>query len=180
MPSYLLPCSCGESVVVETHQAGGRVTCACGANLEVPPLSRLRDFEIAPDTADTGTGSGWSFRQGVATVALLASVALAGVGGYFWSLEPPPPKAFEAADWEARSAEVIAAWSPQDCLKYWWLHYRELATAPLQAMPTDNPRLIKTAEFYRLGRYTVWGLAAVAGVAGLAVACGGQRTGEAG
>ena len=41
---YLLPCSCGNSVPVESHQAGGSVNCTCGQSLNVPSLRDLREL----------------------------------------------------------------------------------------------------------------------------------------
>ena len=56
---YFLPCSCGQKVRVEPAQAGGQVTCACGAKLNVPTLRGLKQLEIAlPDEAAIRRSSG--------------------------------------------------------------------------------------------------------------------------
>ncbi|MGL6195868.1 MAG: hypothetical protein ACRC2T_13715 [Thermoguttaceae bacterium] len=39
---YLLPCTCGESVPIETTQAGQTVTCSCGLQLQVPTLLKIK------------------------------------------------------------------------------------------------------------------------------------------
>jgi hypothetical protein len=43
MPNELQAiCSCGKSIPVTAGQAGGNVTCACGASVEVPSLMQLK------------------------------------------------------------------------------------------------------------------------------------------
>lgn len=39
---YLLPCSCGKSVPVETSQAGSDVVCQCGETLKVPSMLKIK------------------------------------------------------------------------------------------------------------------------------------------
>lgn len=45
--SYLLPCTCGRNVNINVRQAGGTITCTCGAQLDVPALRQMRDLEEA-------------------------------------------------------------------------------------------------------------------------------------
>lgn len=45
--SYLLPCSCGQNVLVEPRQAGGQVRCICGKELSVPTLRGLKQLKPA-------------------------------------------------------------------------------------------------------------------------------------
>jgi hypothetical protein len=42
--SVMVPCSCGRSIEVEITQAGTRVHCGCGAQVQVPNLSALRNL----------------------------------------------------------------------------------------------------------------------------------------
>jgi hypothetical protein len=82
---YLLPCSCGKSVAIETSQAGERVRCACGNMLDAPTMRLIR--ELPPAVAETSRKSArdrtWSLSQrllfsgGLAT--LVTGLILAGI-----------------------------------------------------------------------------------------------------
>jgi hypothetical protein len=50
--AYLLPCTCGSEVPVEGGQAGGSVRCACGREIDVPPLRAMTALRSVGD----GTG----------------------------------------------------------------------------------------------------------------------------
>jgi hypothetical protein len=52
--SYLLPCSCGQSVEIETSQAGQQVSCSCGATLQVPSMLQIKSLPIAVHAANQG------------------------------------------------------------------------------------------------------------------------------
>ncbi|MCL2306578.1 MAG: hypothetical protein FWC43_14665 [Planctomycetaceae bacterium] len=41
---YLLPCSCGKEVSIETSQAGGNVLCDCGLSLRIPSLLKIKQL----------------------------------------------------------------------------------------------------------------------------------------
>src|SRR4051794_36101257 len=41
---FSLDCLCGRTIAVLASQAGSKVRCDCGAELDVPSLSRLRDL----------------------------------------------------------------------------------------------------------------------------------------
>jgi len=45
---YETDCSCGKVVVVQAADAGGTLRCACGREVEVPALSRLRRLDPPP------------------------------------------------------------------------------------------------------------------------------------
>ena len=47
MPRYLLPCSCGQSIVIDTIQAGQEVRCSCGQSQLVPTLREIRQLPEA-------------------------------------------------------------------------------------------------------------------------------------
>jgi hypothetical protein len=49
---YLLPCSCGRKVPVETRQAGETTRCECGLPLEIPRLLELKRLEKAAVSED--------------------------------------------------------------------------------------------------------------------------------
>jgi hypothetical protein len=47
MPRYLLPCSCGQSIPIETIQAGQEVRCSCGQAQLAPTLREIRQLPEA-------------------------------------------------------------------------------------------------------------------------------------
>jgi len=49
---HFLTCTCGVKRLIESSQAGERLACsACGADLDVPTLRRLRDLPVAEEVA---------------------------------------------------------------------------------------------------------------------------------
>jgi len=75
---YLLPCSCGEKIPVDTSQAGGRVQCGCGEELSVPSMRGLRSLETAevsePRAAAEAARPAWGPRQGLMLAGVLLVV----------------------------------------------------------------------------------------------------------
>ena len=47
MPRYLLPCSCGQSISIDTIQAGQEVRCSCGQSQLAPTLREIRQLPEA-------------------------------------------------------------------------------------------------------------------------------------
>jgi hypothetical protein len=80
---YLLACpECGSKLAVETGQAGQRLQCACGREIEVPSVRQLRELEPAGDVGPVQAP--WSARQGllflgiaIIVVSAVAAVAIA-------------------------------------------------------------------------------------------------------
>jgi hypothetical protein len=96
MAQYLLPCSCGQKVRVDSAQAGGRATCACGQSLSVPTLRGLRALDEAPaDKAAIlrAAGRQWSPLQGILFSAglFVFVVALGFVAYSFWNYVQATP-----------------------------------------------------------------------------------------
>ena len=49
MPRYLLPCPCGQSISINTIQAGQEVRCSCGQSQLAPTLREIRQLpEVEP------------------------------------------------------------------------------------------------------------------------------------
>jgi uncharacterized protein YxeA len=72
---YLLPCSCGQSVPVETRQAGGTVVCRCGQKLDIPRLLELKKLEKVVLEADrSGRGSSWGPGHSISLIGVLILV----------------------------------------------------------------------------------------------------------
>jgi hypothetical protein len=57
---YLLPCSCGRKMPIETRQAGESIACECGATLEIPRLLELKKLEkIAAQSSQSKQSAAW-------------------------------------------------------------------------------------------------------------------------
>lgn len=86
MPKYLLPCECGESVLVETRQAGETITCKCGLSLDVPTMRAIRELEVheSGEPATTKPKAEWSPLRGIAfgggVILILIGLGLFGRG----------------------------------------------------------------------------------------------------
>ena len=81
---YLLPCgACGETHAIEPRQAGRKISCGCGAVLEVPSLRGIRELAHTEPTTKRRVGPAWSPARGLAFVGgmLVAVVGLL-VAGY--------------------------------------------------------------------------------------------------
>ena len=80
MSQYLLPCECGQKLPVNSTQAGERVRCTCGRELDVPTLRSLQALERRDDAAAKPELAPWGWRQGLAflgaSIFVLASLAL--------------------------------------------------------------------------------------------------------
>jgi hypothetical protein len=90
---YLLPCRCGQQVVVEPRRAGETVACSsCGASLQVPTMLEMAALEPAPVVAAgpmAGAGWGWPHRMILlGAVCLLAAI---GLGVWFYLIRPIQP-----------------------------------------------------------------------------------------
>jgi hypothetical protein len=96
---YLLPCgACGEKHAIEPRQAGRKISCGCGAVLEVPSLRGIRELAHTAPTKTRRAGPTWSPARGIAfAVGMLVAVVGLLVAGYallVWlnldTSEPPP------------------------------------------------------------------------------------------
>lgn len=48
---YLLPCTCGKHIPIETAQAGGEVLCECGLAVKVPSLLKIKKLSTVEEFA---------------------------------------------------------------------------------------------------------------------------------
>lgn len=168
---YLLPCTCGESIVVEVSQAGQRIACKCGQSLEVPTMRAIR--ELAPAVEENAKAAAarrpaqtWSQTQATifALGALLAVVGLGAALYYFYwviVIEVRPPT---QAELDAMYAEIDKV--PVDEL---YETFKQARTHSLDSL--DPPFYIRAlrleAEYYRNGI-----IAAVVGGIGLLMMVG--------
>ena len=116
-PTYLLPCSCGQKIIVDTSLAGDLVTCeACGQTVEVPTLLRLKQLEPAVPEQARPARRAWGAKQKVLVVGLL--VTAIGVGLTTWCILtwPLPPVDMVPKD---HIPETVAKMSPIETVSHW-------------------------------------------------------------
>ncbi|TWT85744.1 hypothetical protein Pla123a_05510 [Posidoniimonas polymericola] len=135
---HLLPCACGKSIPVEVSQAGDRVTCECGAQVEVPPLRQLRELPVQEDAAApvTRPKSDWAVHQGVLTAGMLIALTLAGIGLWRWAHEPPMPKGFDAEATGQRVDNFVDQMTPGQAYGQWVTSYSQ--SRGLEVMQSDQ------------------------------------------
>jgi len=108
---YLLPCACGQKVLVEPRQAGESVVCACGSPLDVPTLLGITALErVEEEPEPRAPPEQWGKRQ---RLLLLGTVVFAfAVAGGIWLLMHQPKSPFDAIDPEQirQSAQTLRVW----------------------------------------------------------------------
>ncbi|MCY2995556.1 MAG: hypothetical protein NTY19_48045 [Planctomycetota bacterium] len=121
---YLLPCgACGEKHVIEPRQAGRKISCGCGAVLEVPSLRGIRELAHTEPTKKRRGGPTWSPARGIIfVVGMLVAVIGLLVAGYallVWrnldTSEPLPEDliAVYAAIDQRTPEEVLLLWQEE-------------------------------------------------------------------
>lgn len=168
MSAHLLTCSCGKTVPVEIGQAGGRVTCSCGAQLDVPPLRQLRHLPRETLEQKRSVRS-WGTRQGWVSASLIVVAFLAAWSAWNWWTEPAQP-IFESAAYTTAVDKRVSEWTPADGWKWWIEYYRPLAERGLPTFQAGNAAEIEREITHRrFLRRMIW---AVAGVFAAAAAAG--------
>lgn len=84
---YLLPCSCGQKLTVDTTQAGLTLDCPCGNRVEVPPWREIRALEQIGAPAPV-VQRGWSTKHGIIFLSLVMAICSAGGSAVVWALIP--------------------------------------------------------------------------------------------
>jgi len=179
MSTYLLSCTCGEQVPVEVGQAGGKVTCRCGTQLDVPALRQLRHLPQVK-VAEAPSGRGWGARQGIiATGAMIAAAALT------WSLwvwrTDPEHAVFDAAQRMEYVDRQIK--TPTGAWDSWIEFYKPMAEQGFPVFHASNVAQVeKNLADRRFLRGMLWTVAAI--FAALAVAAkfwpGAEKRGRQG
>lgn len=132
---YLLPCTqCGQTVEIDGTQAGQRLSCACGTELEVPSLRGIRALRpavtvAAPRRRRWNPGRGWLFVVGLllAVVSFIFGALNLGALAALPELIPP------AAPTATIAAEVDAAGPAELFLR--WGELRDRGLGPYQMPP---------------------------------------------
>jgi hypothetical protein len=76
---YLLPCRCGQQIVVEPREAGRTASCRCGASLQIPTMLEMTALEITPEAVSKPPRkAAWAWPQAMKLAGTL--VALVGIG----------------------------------------------------------------------------------------------------
>jgi hypothetical protein len=91
---YLLPCRCGQHVVVEVRQAGETTMCPCGATLQIPTMLEMIALEPAPAELPQSSGAAWGRSQRsllVGPVLILMAMVSA---VWLYANRPPVPADF--------------------------------------------------------------------------------------
>jgi hypothetical protein len=102
---YLVKCDCGRELLVETAQAGRRLTCACGAAVEAPTLRQLKKLPVAPaDYVPERPTWTWEKAAMFVGVLLLAGSVVFGAALYF--NQPVKPRE-QIAAMEKQGAERL-------------------------------------------------------------------------
>ncbi len=116
---YLLPCRCGQSVVIEPRQAGETVVCCCGTSLPIPTMLGITALEPAdaePPT-DTADGPAWGAQQKLVMVGSILATVAAIIAIILWSFGRPIAAA-DVMD-PARLLLVTQTFQPAQTWFYW-------------------------------------------------------------
>ena len=83
---FLLSCpSCGTQIPVELSQAGERIVCTCGTQLEVPAMRHIRELpRAATDTPKAVARKSWPLAYGlIFALGLVVMVGGLAIAGYY-------------------------------------------------------------------------------------------------
>jgi hypothetical protein len=170
MAKYLLTCACGENVVLEDAQAGGRTTCGCGKTIEIPTLRKLRHLPPAPGDA-VDRSQAWSARQGVFSAAIICGIFAAAIGSYFWWTVPQPLE-FDPVHRAQYVDQQIAAMTPLDAWQVWIANYRNLGQAGFDEYQSQNiPLILQVQQRHRLFYAPAFTIAILALICALVAIC---------
>ena len=158
MAAYLINCECGNTLPVEVGQAGGQITCRCGAKLDVPPLRQLRQLPQV-QVAEAAASRSWSTRQGVVAASLIIAATLVGWSAWSWWHDAVIPKFDPSARMHAVDEQIktpVGAWDA------WIGFYKPLAEHGLRPFQLANAGAI---EQYNASRqFMRWMLLSIAGI----------------
>ena len=134
MSKHVLTCDCGQTLVVDTAQAGETVACGCGKTIAVPTLRRLRELPLAVEESGAAEGAAvgtWGVRQGVMAASLIVAVLALAVAGYSRYRQPELPR-FDAMMYTERIDRVVENMTPLEAWRSYVNSYRPLSMVGLQ------------------------------------------------
>ena len=162
---YLLPCRCGQQIVVEPRQAGETIVCSCGASLQAPTMLGILSLEPAPPEPAPATAKthwGLAHRMLLLGIAFVLASLLGGVVLYL-TRPIAPSDVIEPEQIRA----TISQFSPTRTWEIW-------ESMKLGLGRTD-PRYAAAVL-----QHHVWlGVAGLAALAGVALVVVGLTTGRA-
>ncbi len=150
---YLLPCTCGKKIPVESRQAGEEFLCDCGQRLTAPTMLSMRKLEPVPaETVDSGGMKPWGARQRVVLVGCIVFSAFAAWTGVLFLGRPVPP----APEMDRETiAEQVERFTPALA----WRAYHIQRAVGLDRSATDRA----TAYEEQAVQYYTWLTAAACG-----------------
>lgn len=158
---YSLPCQCGAVLRVTAAQAGERISCECGAEVEAPTLRQLRELPLAePETAASGA---WGASQGVLAAGAVIVLALLAGAGWLRLTEPAEPTPFDAVARQAAISEGLDQMAPADVWRLWRGGYAQLLDNGFEVfeMPGAKEANARIAQSRAVGRGLLIGAGAV-------------------
>jgi hypothetical protein len=159
MSAYLLPCACGNSVPVDIGQAGGRVACSCGTQLDVPTLRQLRHLPRATVAEEKKSGGSWGTRQGIVAASLIVAAALSAWGAWIWWTGPVMPTFDPATRLRAVEEQIK---TPAGAWEAWIDYYRPMAEKGIPLFRIGNADVVEARIAH--ARFMRWMLWAIAGI----------------
>ncbi len=91
MSQFLLPCACGRRLAIAASQAGQRLRCECGRELDGPTLRELNRLDRVETQPSSAPAAGWTGRQGL--IFLGAAIAALALAAFAWlEIRHPPSR----------------------------------------------------------------------------------------
>jgi hypothetical protein len=155
-------------VPVEVGQAGGRVVCQCGTELDVPPLRQLRHLPQAAGQVETSS-AGWNVRRGIVTASGILAFFFAVLALWNWWKTPSMPE-FDPVFHMQQIDERLEKMTPVVAWDYWVEVYRPMSERGLRQFQLAGwENLHAYIEDQRFLRWTLWAVAAFFAVLAAAV-----------
>jgi hypothetical protein len=113
---YLLPCRCGQQVVVEPRQAGETAMCSCGQSLPIPTFLEMSALVRAPEETAPAAGSAWGWAQRIVLLGVMLLLTAIAIGVLAYKTRPIAP--IDVFDSEAVK-QGIKDWPPGQTWFIW-------------------------------------------------------------
>jgi hypothetical protein len=114
---YLLPCRCGQTVVIEPRQAGQTAVCSCGQSLTIPAMLEITALEPVPvEPQTTQQGGAWGWQQQLMLLGIVMLAFATGIG--VWKYVTRPKAAIDMIDPE-RIRQAAKDFPPAQTWHYW-------------------------------------------------------------